>query len=324
MTQSYLIPLVVGLSITTGVLAIFVLGSLRPKLRQRIVDVAVIALIGYVIFYNVTKQSPGVEPSTFYRSVNIDPLRSLALQTEGRVKSFDSFARTMMRYVSGPHRIAGQDAAFTYMDMMLRPEAYQNADIIYVKKKQIRSAIADQLARVPDVPMSVLDSFRETGLISPTLLREPVVSALLGEMERDLIRTVKPANEIRSAQAISRPETLSRNLRIIPPPGGDVASAWYLGEDVWGQAPQDDFHAGMNAPRPIPGLDPELRDQITQTWNNLTAAWKRLDATEVNEHTGRLAVLLRTVAPSVYPDLEKLQLENWYFRTRSMAWLMFS
>ena len=100
MTQSYLIPLVVGLSITTGVLAIFVLGSLRPKLRQRIVDVAVIALIGSVIFYNVTKRSPSVEPSAFYQSVNIDPLRSLALQTEGRVKSFDSFARTMMRYVA--------------------------------------------------------------------------------------------------------------------------------------------------------------------------------------------------------------------------------
>src|SRR4051812_10416165 len=73
----------------------------------------------------------------FARAVNLKPLSALAVYTEGRVKSFDSFARGSMQFVTGAQRVNGQSASFTYLDLMLRPKLYADADVIYIKNKEI-------------------------------------------------------------------------------------------------------------------------------------------------------------------------------------------
>ena len=300
---------------------IVLLLMLSPKNRKRFVDITVIAIVGYVIYSNTVNREPAARASAFAEAVNMEPFLSVAVQTGGRIKSFDSHARTMMRYISGSKRIAGQQPALTYLDMMFRPAAYLNADIVYVKKKQIRQTIADHLARVNDVDMSVLEVFRDTGLLSPTLLRHPVVTRLLDELERDLMRTAKPVNQIRTAMSVLRPETLSGELRIIPPPGGSAADGWHLGEALWGGAPMDDAHSGVRAAAGVPGLESELAAQLKQTWSKLSMSWRAQDAVAVNDALSRTASLLRTVAPSIYPPLDKLRLGNWYFRWKSMTWI---
>ncbi len=300
---------------------VFLLGMVSATKRKRIVDVLAVLLIGYAVFHNYSKSSPAAPPSEFARAVELAPLQSIAVQSSGRIKSFDSFARTMMRYVSGPHRIAGQHPAFTYFDMMFRPQAYTHADVIYVKKKQIRRRIADQLARIDAVRMPVLETFQETGLISPALLREPVVISLLDQLETNLMRTARPVNEIRSALSVANPATLSRNLRTVPPPGGAADDPWYLAEDIWGGGPADAVHSGMSSRGNVPGLDPGLAAQITRTWSDLAAAWRGQDADRVNDLLARCAALIRSIEPSLYPDLDKLKLENWYFRYKSMTWI---
>ena len=80
--------------------------------------------------------------TTFANQVDLEPLRSLAVHTDGRVKSFETFARGMMRFVSGRHRIDEQEHTFTYLDLMLRPERYADRSIIYIKKKLVRTAVS--------------------------------------------------------------------------------------------------------------------------------------------------------------------------------------
>ena len=179
--MSAMIPKILAILFGAATL-IFLLAILAPKWRKRVVDVVAVGLIALTVYYNTTKRAPSVEPSAFAAAVNLDSIGSIAVQADGRVKSFDSFARRMMRFVSGPHKIGGQAPTFTYLDMMFRPEAYADADVIYVKKKQIRQVIADRLARVSAVETSVLETFQKTGLIAPSLLHHPTVASLLEEM----------------------------------------------------------------------------------------------------------------------------------------------
>ncbi len=302
---------------------VFILGLVKPRTRRRIVDVLAVGLIGYVIVYNITNRPPAPQPSAFAQGVQLEPIKSIAVQESGRLKSFDSVARSHMRAVSGGHEVAGQDPAFTYLDILFRPEAYDHADVIRVKKKPIRQRIADHLAQVESVDMSVIETFRDTGLVSPALLKLPMIAALLDDMEKDLIRTAKPVDRIRGALARMRPGFLERFLRIIPPPQGDESDAWHTVDELWGSAnmPADDVHAGFRRGGGVPGLDPQLSEQLTQSWASLAEAWKNEDAAAVNERLARFAALVRTVNPDIYPDLDKLKLENWYFRNYGMTWI---
>ncbi|NOT01583.1 MAG: cytochrome c biogenesis protein CcsA [Phycisphaerales bacterium] len=285
------------------------LALLPRRWRVRAIDIMVVGGIGYLIVSNAGKsRRSAVKPSEFAQAVDLSPIKSLAVQQSGRIKSLDSVARTQMRYASGRHQIAGQEPTFTYLDIMLRPEAYENADVIYVKKQPIRQQIADKLAQVNAIEMSVLDTFVTSGLISPSLLRQPVVTALLDVMEQDVIRTKRPAEEIRGAMARLRPEVLAQFMRVIPPASGKTDDAWHLGDEVWG---------GAGA---APGLDAALSEKMGQAWSQLRSSWREQNATGVNDAAARLAALVRSVSPT-YPETEKLKLENWYFRWNSMTWI---
>jgi len=308
-------------AVTVGAL-LFLLGVVKPKTRRRIVDVLAVAILGAVITRNVADRPPAPKPSPFAQAVDLAPIKSVAVQDAGRLKSFDSVARSQMRVVTGGYEIAGQEPTFTYLDILFRPEAYRDADVILVKKKPIRERIADQLARVNAIDMPVIDTFRDTGLIAPSLLELPVVDALLDEMEQDLIRTAQPVNMIRAALARTRPNALASFFRAIPPPGGDVSESWHLvNELLTGGAPQDDVHAGFAMATGISGLDAELAGQLARTWNELSNAWTAEDAGTVNDQLQRFAALVRSINPAVYPDVDRLQLENWYFRYHGMTWI---
>ena len=53
----------------------------------------------------------------------------------------------------------------------------------------------------------------------------------------------------------------------------------------------------------------------------MSSAWRNEDASAVNEQLGRLSSLLPTVAPSLYPSTGRLEMESWYFQTKSMTWV---
>ena len=89
----------------------------------------------------------GEEAGGFAQAVDLEPFGTLAVHTEGRVKSFDSFATSTMKFVTGPRGVNGQSPSFTYLDMMFRPEVYAHADVVYVKNKNLRADIRDAFER---------------------------------------------------------------------------------------------------------------------------------------------------------------------------------
>ncbi|MFQ5490497.1 MAG: cytochrome c biogenesis protein CcsA, partial [Phycisphaerae bacterium] len=271
---------------------------------------------------NVRGQDAETAPSGFAGQVDLTPLRGVAVQDTGRLKSFDTFARNMLRYVSGSRDIRGQEPSFTYLDLMFRPESYADEDIIYVKKKQIRRAIAESLKGTGAADASRLERFQKTGLISPMLLGHPKVSMLLERLQSDLLRTAKSVDRIRGALRTADPRTLSFALRLVPPPNGGPKDEWFPVDRVMAQPdmPRDTTHAGLG-PEPIAGLSADQQQQLSQTWSDLAKAWRSQDAGAATAAVDRFATLIGGVRPDLYPDLQRLSLESWYFRYKNLTWI---
>lgn len=251
--------------------------------------------------------------AAFARQIDLITLGQFAIHSEGRVKSFDSFARSLMQYVSGLRRINDQPHTFTYMDIMLRPMVYIDTAAVYVKNKDMRAQIAQALlhSSVEDFDESHAAAFMETGLISPRLLVDPAAQEVLRRMSEDVLRSARFVEQIEGALNVMHPEGLRMNLRFVAPPGGTVEDRWLTIDEL----------ADDRAIAAFPTLHSELRQQIITHWTSLTDAWRQGDAETVNRAIVELSHLLPQVNPELYPEQSRLAWESWYFRMRNLTWI---
>ncbi len=299
---------------------------MKPRFRIRALDLMVIlGIVGYAGYRGMDGAARTRAPSSdFAQQVNLDPLYHTAVQGDGRLRSFESHAKTYMGYVTGSKSVAGQSQGFTYLDLMFRPEAYADADLIYIKNKEVRRQILDALTANPQADGERRDSVFSSGLFPRAFLTNPSVESLLQRLGQDLIRTSKVVDSINSALAVSDPRFLVQNLRVVAPPDGATDKPWLSFAEIAGAngAPQDSTHAGMTSTPPaIPGLDPQMQNQLVKAWNDLRAAWQKQDVAGANEQINRLASLLPTISPVLYPSTGRLAMESWYFRYQSMTWV---
>lgn len=299
--------------------------GMRRKFALRVVDLMVLAAVLGLIGYLSTRRPPKVRPDAegFARKVDLSPLYRIAVQADGRLRSFESHAKTYMGYVSGPRSVRGQSNGFTYLDLMLRPEQYTDVEMLYVKNKQVRQQIVDLLV---EHGMSAADGERvmASGLVSRAQLGVPSVLALLERLGQDLIRTSKAVDALQSSLTVSDPSFLMDNLRVVPPPTHDVNKPWIALTELVGTtgAPMDAMHANVSPkPRPIAGIDPSLQDKAAATWTALRKAWAAEDALVVNHAVAELAGMFQASDSPLYPSPGRLAMESWYFRTSSMTWV---
>lgn len=298
---------------------------MSTRLRIRPIDVmAVLAIVGYCGWKGMHRApAPDVGQSAFARQVQLAPLGRLAVQADGRLRSFESHAKTYMGYVSGPREINGQSYGFTYLDLLFRPERYADADIIYVKNKNIRARILDELKGAVEISPERAASVLKSGLISRSLLSSPPVSALLQRLGQDLIRTSKAVDAISSATTVSDARFLERELRLVAPPSGSTEEPWLSMSTLTtgSPAPRDETHAGLRGATDVPGLDPALQKNLTEAWWTLRSAWRDEDVAAVNENLAIIAELAPKTAPQLYPSEGRLSMESWYYRNKSMTWV---
>ncbi len=290
--------------------------DMPARIKGRIADAVVVVGVALLIAYGFSGRGDTVVQSEFAEQVDLTPLSAVAVQHNGRLKSFDSYARYMMKLVCGSRKINGQSAAFSYLDLMFRPEAYRDVDLIYVKHKDVRARIAQRIANDPAVPAERLVRFKESGLISPALVTRPDVRSLLDEMSQDLQRTSKAVAAIEDALAVSQPSILIGNLNIVPPAGMDDLQRWIPIQALWNDR---DPHAGLQQAA-LPGLDGPLQDRLRDVWRQLAANWEALRVAEANRGLAELAGMLPQFNPGLYPAADKLELESWYLRYKALVW----
>lgn len=306
---------------------------MKERFRIRPIDaMVVLAIIGYAGWRSMNRApETGDSPKTpaqqvdlaFAQQVDLTPLYKTAVQADGRLRSFESHAKRSMGIIAGARSIQGQSNGFTYLDLMLRGQAYDETELIYVKHKDVRRQILDVLAGHGDIDGQQREAIQKRGLFSRKMLMHPVVGALMERLGKDLIRTSKVVDAIHFALNASHDRFLAQNLRLIAPPGGAIDTPWFsiTALEQSGGAPRDDIHAGLQTASTIPGLDEQLSENLTEAWSSLRAGWRSRDATAVNTQVEKLAQLLPLVAPNLYPSLGRLGMESWYFRSKSMTWV---
>ena len=299
--------------------------KMERRFKVRWIDVMVIgAIVAYVGYVRVGRPaSDTVGPSSFAKEVDLGPLNKVAVHADGRLRSFESHARTYMGYVSGRRAIDGQSNGFTYLDLLFRPQQYVDVDTIYIKNKNVLAEIVGVLEGHAKVDEKRAAEILKSGLVSRNLLLQPIVLTLLQKFGQDLIRTAKTVDQIQSALTVSDSRFLLENLRLVAPPGGGINEAWLSMADILSGsgAPSDHTHAGMASSRPIPGLDEAFRQRLTNEWNSMAVAWRAEDAAAVNQRIASLAELAPTVSPQLYPSQGRLAMESRYFRSKSMTWV---
>jgi len=263
-----------------------------------------------------------VNAQSFQEQVDLSPFDSVAVQTEGRLKSFGSFAHGEMGFVSGPSKINGQSPEFTFLDMLFRPEAYADADVIYVKAPIVRKPIADAIVQADPSLAARMDGFIKTGLISEALLQRPEVQPVMQQMESDLLRTAKAMDSVRGARTVMRPDFLLRELRIIPTGSNMKDQQWSSMRDIMLLAadPGALKAAGATA-TPIAGIDETKQRDCAAAWKSLVEGWANGNAVVVNKSLANIAAILPSINPGAYPDANRLRWESWYFSNGNLVWI---
>ena len=279
---------------------------------------------------------PRAEPqpagNEFLSSIDLEALGTIAIQNDGRVKSLSSLANETIGFVAGPRLVAGQDPLFTYFDMLFRPDAYRDADVIYVKGSGPRQRIAETILRSDKSPAMAdrMKAFEASGLISETLILKPDVVALLREMRQDLIRTAKVVDAIDSALNVKDPRFLLSQLRIVPRGDGDLKKQWHWIEDVMfadgGKEPVPGAMLLLAEKREAPSdLSAEQRATVADAWRLFVNSWLAADTAGTNRAIARLSAELPKIDPAHYPDRNRLSWEHWYFEHDHMTrvWLVY-
>ena len=265
------------------------------------------------------RQTVEAPAPTFAGSVDLVRFGQVAVQNEGRIKSFDSHASTMMHLVSGPRRIDDQAPAFTYLDMIFRAERYAERPVIYLKNKPMRRQVAEALRRTewgarPDFDAEAT-RIVETGLISREQIQTEPVATLLSALSRDLIKTAKYTQAIQTALAVSDPMKLLDMLRIVPPASGDELTPWSSMADLTADM------LGRQQPSELLSLDEATGTRLRDIWLRIVVAWRQEDAAAVNAASGELADVLAGVNADLYPARNRLAWESWYFHMKNLTWV---
>ena len=262
----------------------------------------------------------------FASEVDLSPLAGVAVQTDGRIKSFGSFAHSTMSLVSGPRRIDGQSPEFTYLDMLLRPDAYRDADVVFVKAPLIRARIAEALMQADATLGERMDAFQSSGLISPALLIRPQLAPTLREMAADLLRTGPAIEQVMGAASVMRPESLLGRLKIVPPGKESLSAPWHGVSEIMLLAadPAAVAQAGLKS-EPLAGVPDAAQRDASTAWREMVEGWAAGDAAKVNAAVAALAPGLVACADGAYPDGERLRWESWYFQNGNLTrlWLVY-
>jgi cytochrome c-type biogenesis protein CcsB len=264
-------------------------------------------------------EPPGADP--FAAEVDLKPLDRSALYHRGRLKSFDSFAHEVVRSIAGRAGVSLEGDAlpadYAYLDLMIRPELYEDQPIVGIRKKPLRAEMADALLAGGRVTPEWAEAFVESGQISRRLLESPEASALLDRWSRDLVRTAKFVDEIEGSVWWTRTSTLGRMMSVVPPATGDDKTPWI---SVWDIFPPTMGEMPTTA-HELAGMIPEERlGAMRGHWGAFVQAWRDRDADLASGHLRAFCAELPEVAPELYPDSERLGWESFYFQAKYLVW----
>jgi cytochrome c-type biogenesis protein CcsB len=250
--------------------------------------------------FNLAAVPTNQQKLAFAESLDLEPLRGLAVFHNGRVKILDTLAIETVSTIVGrrtytniieidgkPTKISF-DPVFTLMDLVIDPAYYLNKPLLYVNFLPLRKLFLE--AAFPD---DALTQSRWSMLtrISPLMAEEYGPALSERHMFTDAYR--QGFSEIRSAAALW--ERSGDNMLLVAPES--VTDRWHhVSEQVSGE---------------------EVRAASAE----LGRAWRALDAAATNSAINRLADAVKGINTHMYPT-SRVDLELAYNRFQAFDWGM--
>lgn len=300
--------------------------ALRVSAALRVPERAFGSFLAVALVLIAALPVSAAEPG-FGKQVDLEPIRLIAVQHDGRVKTFDTLAREIVREITGstffkretPGGTVTQDPVFTYLDLLFDNPSYAGVRLISIKKKPVRQAVIH--AAGSRIDAATQEQILRDGRVSLALLQAPEVRARLDELSRDVMRTAPQVDRLLGAANLSSPRVLKELLRAVPPPGSEsVQQRWLSVSRLERAAPRDATHAGLDTGGTIPGMPAAQQERLQQLWADAGDAWRTGNAAGASVALAGIAAELPKVAPAVYPPHAKLGMEHWYYKYHKMTW----
>ena len=161
----------------------------------------------------------------FAAEVDLSPLRSMAVQHQQTIKTFDSYARQTLELITGHGSWDGQDPVYTVMDIACRPQRYVGLDMIKIRNVPLRT----EFRRMTFLSSDQAENIVKTGMVSLDLLARPEVQNQLAAAAAADVRKATAVSQVFMARQVMA-DLCSANLdgvglfgpaAIVPPAGGD-------------------------------------------------------------------------------------------------------
>jgi cytochrome c-type biogenesis protein CcsB len=218
------------------------------------------------------------------RAETVRIVRGIAIQHQGRVKPFDSFAREVLDAITGRPQLDGEDPVATVLSVIAEPEPWQRRALIAVPFVPLREQLGMD-RRATHIAYDELVATRR-------LMRQ--LPAIVEKQQRDEKLTLLEHETMDAFQRfVAFNGLIEQRLALVAPPGGV--------EVVW---------------RPIRPSEGELAppDAVRAPWEAMLSAWRAGDATAASTAAAQLARELAQLNPGAYPAPWRRHLELAYNR----------
>jgi cytochrome c-type biogenesis protein CcsB len=252
--------------------------------------------------------------TVFRQQIHLADFRLLAISDQsGQVKTIDTWARQTLKKITNHEKWNGEDPVYTVLDMMVRPEAWNNENIVFVQAIPIR----EQLTRFAegDTPKARDDEalrMLQTGLVTPAFLERQEVQQFLERIASSDNRLNDSVNKVLIAQ-----DTLNRiffSFTIAPPGAKNRSAPWHHPVELAANTISQEERAKQGLEE-VPGYTSEQALRISLGVKQLLLGWRQNDVATANHGLNSLVVLLPTIDPQGYPSHLKRVVELWYNRT---------
>jgi ABC-type transport system involved in cytochrome c biogenesis permease subunit len=258
-------------------------------MRERACFMKVTALLVVLLAVPASRAMPPLPTQ-----IDMDAVRGLVTQRDGRWPPLDTVARDVVGGVTGTPYYQGHDPVLVLLGWTINPAAWRDAPLIQIRNQELRAAL--QL------------SGEKTSFSYAELITHPRLQELLGELrERPQGKKLNPL-ELKVSNIYEKLLTLQQvfsgqTIRLIPDPD-DVGAAW---RPIQMARPSES--AGLAA--------------VHAAWNDLRAAFTADDTAGFTAAAERLSTSLAAL-PAAHrppPSLIATELHSNALRPFRVAWI---
>lgn len=254
----------------------------------------------------------------FAKSVDVDPLRVMSMQHNQIVKTFDTYARDVILFITGGKaELSEMTAPQAVLDMTFNPRAYADQNLIYIRNKPFRQEFESLKFIDPAERKRIV----EKGTISLSFWLRPDVRTAMDKIVATATVKAKAVNEIGNQALV-----LSQLIDYPHGRGTFMTQAFLPAEGAknpndkpWDTIPNAATHMIEH---------PETHDQayyegimkIAIQTDALGKAWRAQDVAATNLAAAELSRLAASLNPVAYPSETKRRFELTYNMLSRLTW----